>query len=233
MADFQESLTIRIRGDSSEFVDELDRVVDKIGELDSQLSSFDSLGRRIGSVLDRVGQMTQPLGLVSQAIARISQQLTQLSAQPVTLNVQPALAALQVLQGQIAATIAQLMYLNALSVGFGGFGGSRLSGFAQGGLVQGRPGMDRVPAMLTAGEFVIREPMVHDLGVSFLSALNEFGAETRSGSRTPFAGDERKPATTQVTNFGGVHIEVNQTTDLSGVLRELQAGGVRLRNRRG
>lgn len=233
MADFQESLTIRIRGDSSEFVDELDRVVDKISELESQLSSFDSLGQRIGSVLERVAQMTQPLGLVSQAIARISQQLQQLSAQPITLNVQPALVALQVLQGQIAATIDQLLYMNALSGGFGGVGQSGFSGFAQGGLVQGRPGLDRVPAMLTAGEFVIREPMVHDLGVSFLSALNDFGPQIGDSGRRPLVQHERQPPATHVTNFGGVHIEVNQTTDLSGVLRELQAGGVRLRNRRG
>jgi phage-related protein len=44
--------------------------------------------------------------------------------------------------------------------------------FAQGGLVQGPGGTDNVPAMLTAGEFVMRRPAVEALGLPTLRALN-------------------------------------------------------------
>ena len=44
--------------------------------------------------------------------------------------------------------------------------------FAQGGLVQGPGGTDNVPAMLTAGEFVMRRPAVEAIGLPTLAAMN-------------------------------------------------------------
>lgn len=44
--------------------------------------------------------------------------------------------------------------------------------FAQGGLVHGQDGVDKVDAKLTAGEYVITKKRVKELGIPFLDALN-------------------------------------------------------------
>ncbi len=62
-------------------------------------------------------------------------------------------------------------------VGFGagkGFSGKKGKGFAVGGKVTGGSGnKDDVPAMLTAGEFVIRKSSVDKFGPAFMSRINE------------------------------------------------------------
>jgi hypothetical protein len=86
--------------------------------------------------------------------------------------------------------------------------------------------------MLSAGEFVIREASVRDLGVEFLSALNNEGRMPASrGNHATVVEAPARPS--QVTNFGGISIQVNRSTELGEILRELQAGGVRLKNQRG
>ena len=73
--------------------------------------------------------------------------------------------------------------LQALMGGIGGAGagtvGSTMGGFGtitaaaqHGGMVVGPPGTDRVPAMLTAGEFVLSKDAVGRLGPTTLAALN-------------------------------------------------------------
>lgn len=239
MANLNESLTIRIQGDSSDFSRELDQVLSRITELDSRLSGLESVGQRLGSSLQSIGNAVQPIARVSQALEKVRQQLTVLSHTPVTLNVQPALASLQMLQAQIAATRAQLQSLQMMgSVGGGsGAGGYGGTGFAHGGFVRGRPGLDRIPALLSAGEFVVRETSVNQLGVQFLSALNEHGSIPRDrASISPnhyFSSEPAQTVTSQQTHFGGVNIHVRQASDLPRIMRELQAGGIRLRNRRG
>ena len=54
-------------------------------------------------------------------------------------------------------------------------GGPITPGFATGGNVRGPGGVDRVPAMLTAGEFVIRKSSVDRLGMGLLYYMNEHG----------------------------------------------------------
>ena len=231
MADFTESLTIRIRGDSSEFSQELDRVSQRLSQFESRLSGIESAGNRLENMFQRWGQATQPLNRVSQALDGIRQRLSQISNTPLTINVQPALQSLQLVQSQIAMIASQLSQLNSMSLsGGGGFG---TTGFAQGGLVNGRPGHDRIPAMLSAGEFVIREASVRDLGVEFLSVLNDGGRipSPRGSAHMPLP--DPSPQLSQVTNFGGINIQVNRSNDLGEVLRELQVGGVRLKNQRG
>jgi len=47
--------------------------------------------------------------------------------------------------------------------------------FASGGQVDGPGGVDNVPAMLTAGEYVIKKSSVNKLGIPFLERLNQTG----------------------------------------------------------
>jgi hypothetical protein len=239
MVNLNHSLTIQIQGDSSDFSRELDRVMSRITDLESRMSGLESAGRRLGSSLDSIGNAVQPINRVSQALEKVRQQLTVLSQTPVILNVQPALAALQMLQAQIAATRAQLQSLQMTGSMGGGYGAGAYgaAGFAHGGLVRGRPGLDRIPARLSAGEFVVRETSVNQLGVQFLSALNEHGSLPRDRTatrRSQFLPTETEPQmASNQTHFGGVNIHVRQATDLPSIIRELHAGGIRLRNRRG
>jgi len=239
MANLNQSLTIRIQGDSSDFSRELDRVLSRITDLESRMSGVESAGQRLGSSLNSIGTAVQPINRVSQALDKVRQQLAVLSQTPVTLNVQPAIAALQALQAQIAATRVQLQSLQMIgSMGAGyGAGGYAATGYAHGGLVRGRPGLDRIPALLSAGEFVVRETSVNQLGVQFLSALNEYGSLPRdrtAARRSHFlAGETEREVTSNQTHFGGINIHVREATDLPGILKELHAGGIRLRNRRG
>jgi hypothetical protein len=235
MADFTESLTIRIEGDSSGFARELDRVAGRLSEFENRLSGIESLGSRLESVFARWDQATGPLDRIHQALEGIRRQIVEIGQTPLTINVQPALQALRMLQAQLAIVLAQLQMMNALSMagGFSGGGGYGATGFAQGGLVSGRPGLDRVPAMLSAGEFVIREASVRDLGVEFLSVLNNEGRMPASRGHAHVPISEPPPRPSQVTNFGGINIQVNRSNELGNILRELQAGGVRLKNQRG
>lgn len=237
MANLNETLTIRIQGDSSDFNRELDQVTSRITDLESRLSGSDSASQRLGSSLQSLQRALQPLSQINQALERVKHQISTLSSTPVTLNVQPALNALKTLQAQIAATRGQLQALQGMSAAAGSFGGPSYSRYANGGVVQGRPGLDRIPAMLTAGEFVVRESSVNQLGVQFLNTLNEQGVHTSTRSVNDrsrlIANDQSIAPPASQTHFGGINIHVNQSSDLSHVMRELQAGGVRLRNRRG
>ena len=51
-------------------------------------------------------------------------------------------------------------------------------GFNEGGEVQGPGGTDKVPAMLTAGEFVMSRGAVQKYGISELEAMNAAGGGT-------------------------------------------------------
>ncbi len=121
----------------------------------------------------------------------------------------------------------------------GGFptgGGGRVSGggssggirrFASGGLVRGPGGIDRVPAMLSAGEFVLQRSAVEQLGGSFLESLNRPGATSR-GMPGPESSIEQT-----VNQFGEITIQVSQPVDLDEIVSDLQFAGHRLRTRRG
>lgn len=57
--------------------------------------------------------------------------------------------------------------------------------FSTGGTVGGTGGMDSVPAMLTPGEYVIRKPIVDQVGESTLRRLNQGGIGLAAGGSVP------------------------------------------------
>ena len=75
--------------------------------------------------------------------------------------------------------INRLLATRPTTVPIGGFGGIRKSsggrilGFNRGGIVPGTGNGDTVPAMLEAGEFVIKKSSVNSLGTDTLQAMNE------------------------------------------------------------
>ncbi|WP_417849055.1 hypothetical protein [Thalassoglobus sp.] len=180
---FSESLTVRILGDSSELQHELDSVLNRFDDLKSRISESTNSARQFSSSFSRLSQAIGPLQQVSNLIARIGQQLQSISQRPITLNVSSAMQSLQQLTQAAQRTAAAIQAIPSVpSVGPASLplpfpGGGRVPSqtprrMASGGLVSGRSGIDRVPANLTSGEYVINRSAVEALGLGFLEALN-------------------------------------------------------------
>lgn len=95
--------------------------------------------------------------------------------------------------------------------------------FAQGGVVSGPSGVDKVPARLTAGEFVMSKGAVQKWGVNTLASMNVAGG----GTNRP----------TVNYNEGGlaVNYSTGDRVNLNKLTQNFQGGGlgVPIRNRRG
>ena len=72
MANFSESLTIRILGDSSQLQQELQAVGQRLSDLKSQFSQFAEVNRVIDQSLSRVSALARPLERISRLIDRIA-----------------------------------------------------------------------------------------------------------------------------------------------------------------
>ena len=231
---FTESLTVRILGDSSDLQRELSSVVSQLEEFQSRLADAGDGSRELSEGLRDVGQAGAPLRQLSSQLSGVQRQIQQLSGQTVTLNVQPALASLAQLSASIQAVLAQLAQLSGVRAvpGVGGSGRpTRMPpGFAEGGLVEGAPGIDVIPAFLTAGEFVLNRESTQRLGTTFLTALNQGAVGTMSHTKSaPVSG----PVSTTNNHFGGITVNVTEPGGVNDVIRDLRMQGAALRVRRG
>lgn len=234
MSMLTETLTINIVGDSSRLQQELERITQQVSGLGARFKALYEVDSGLGQLSQRLAMLTSPLQSLSRLVGQVQGQLQSLSRTPVTLNVSPAVSALAAL-GRMADSVAAR--LRAVSAGMSSGGGTPFSPgqfpvrMARGGLVYGAGGIDQVPAWLSAGEFVLRQPVVEKLGVSFLNALNQRG--DRPGTAAPVPVATSPAASSTVTNLGGVNIHVAQAVDFSAVMRDLRGQGFALRNRRG
>lgn len=237
MAAFGDSLTIQILADSSGLQGAISDALRGFEELEvrvQQLAQTSSQLSRIGTALNG---MQGPLQSVSRMFAQVKSQADGLSQTTIALNVGPALNALALLSAAITRVQAQLA---ALSVPMGTplpvptlpgrGGGGPIRQFAAGGPVDGPAGIDKVPALLTAGEFVLNRDAVRQLGINFLQQMNQNPTVARTTSPTP----EAPPVTPNITTqFGGVTVHVQQPGELSAVLETLMLEEAHLRARRG
>jgi hypothetical protein len=226
---FSESLTVRILGDSSQLRSELSQTVVQLQSLQERVNGLTTAGQQIGQSFSRLEGAMRPLQQLSQLLTQVTGQIRALSQQPVTLDVQPAMQALQALIQAIEAAIARLRMLGAVKAavpGAGGGGGGPAVRLAAGGYVVGPPGADRVPAMLTAGEFVLSREATLALGAGFLGSLN-------TGSNPSSARAAATTSSTTNNQIGDLHIHVQQTADVNSLVRDLRFQGIQLRNRRG
>lgn len=276
---FTESLTVRILGDSSGLRREIADVVSEISNLQERLRSVSSSGDQLGRSVGNISAAIRPLQQVSQFLSRITQQVQTLAQTPVSLSVQPALQALQQLMNAAQAAAGMLRLLSVGPVGPAppqpaapaADGNPRR--MASGGLVTGPAGLDRVPTMLSAGEYVLNRSAVESLGTRMLDSLNaralripaQASAAMESVSHhvepdaahslaAPYSHDARPirlhstpsvspPSASQVTqlsqqqstvnHFGGITIQVRESADVNGLIRDLRLQGISLRNRRG
>lgn len=232
MVAFRESLTIAIRGDSSHLSRELDRVGERIAALSDRLGRFNRAAEEMGRSFERFGLAIGPLQTISTLLERITGQIRLLSRTPIVLDIRPAVQSLLILGRLIDATAARLARLSAVgAVGGAGAVAGPIRGYASGGMVSGPGGIDRVPAMLTAGEFVIRRPAVQQLGAAFLSALNQ--SSPTNPRPALLSGGPAAQSTSITNNVGGVTVNVSQVGEVAGVVRDLQFRDSALRARRG
>ncbi|MCA9117477.1 MAG: hypothetical protein KDA79_20545 [Planctomycetaceae bacterium] len=254
MASFDESLTIRILADSQPLQRELSSVIDRLNRFQQQADRLADATSPLDSLASATARLHRPFEQLNTRIGSVARSLRDLSRTPVTLNVQPALSALAAL-GQmadfVAAKLARLSSRPSLPVPLAS---GPIRGYSTGGLVSGRPGTDQIPAMLTAGEFVLQASSVRQLGAAFLNSLNHNPAACSSptassppaglaphGSgpsspvspvRTPVA-PAPLPASSTVNNFGGLSIQLNRPVELQHLLRDLRLQGFRSSVRRG
>lgn len=192
---FSESLTVRILGDSSGLRRELTSVADQLDQLEQKIASAGRAGRAFGEAIERLSATMQPLQQLSSRFTQVGQQAQAISRQPITLNVQPALQALQQLLQrvqQVARQLQSLSFPSAVPAALAPQAPPRAvgPGFSSGGFVTGPNGHDRVPARLTAGEFVLRKEVVAVLGTEYLERLNRAPARvgaplTETAPRSP------------------------------------------------
>lgn len=177
MAEFIERLTVEIEAETASFEEALSQLIDRIGTMESRIASLLEVSSRAGAALERLSSQGAGLILVAQLLERILLLMGQIAARPLVINVAPALAALQsvlALMSLIAARGAAVGAIGGAPTG----GGGRVAGFASGGLVTGPPGLDRIPAFLSQGEFVVRREAVEQVGLGELIKLNQTGRET-------------------------------------------------------
>ncbi|WP_459555396.1 hypothetical protein [Lacunimicrobium album] len=248
MAEFLESLTVRILGDSSGLQREVTSAREQLAGLSREVSRFSQMGSQLTQPFARLASSQRTLSSLSSALSRVSGQVSALSGMTVTLNVSPAMQALSMLSAMAMQVRAQLASLGA--VGGGGVAAptagaalprvnsSRVAGYASGGLVMGPAGIDQVPAMLTAGEFVLQREAVARLGLAELSRLNQGrdGSDGRHWQSQWHPMQSQQPATSSSTQnvhqYGDIAIHVGGG-QVGDVVRDLQYQGFRLRQRRG
>lgn len=239
MAEFGDSLVIRLLADASGVLSELDQVLGRFESLQTAADRFAQTQQQFSRWGASISAATGPLQSLGRLLDQVTQQAENLGRTTISLNVGPALNALSTLSSAISSTAAQLQALS-VPVGLpsgGGFpfaGGGPSSGilprFATGGFVHGPGGVDRVPAWLTAGEFVLNANAVQHWGVGFLQELNQ--GTTRAAPAAAWSAEGT--GSSSVTNqFGGVTIQVQSAVELDSLVSQMQHAAARQRVRWG
>lgn len=185
---FNESLTVRIEGDSSGLDTALEGVVRRVDELQGRLQRVSSAAAGLDGIASRLTAAVAPAESLTRTLDRVTASIQAIGRTPITLNTAPALAALAQLNAQLEGTSSRVRglgqgggggFLGNLPSSLFGNGGRQPPRLVEGGLVSGPSGTDRVPAWLTAGEYVVSRPAVERVGLEFLEGLNSVGSLAR------------------------------------------------------
>lgn len=242
-----ESLTIEIQGDSSGLSQALDSALASVESLRSTADSAATAAGGIGGRLANVSMAILPIQLVGQQLARVSLQAQALSHQPISLNVQPALSALQSLMSAIQAVAARLSVLSQLGGGsvrgpMGTGGGSSPSGGGA-GAASSSGANSRGAASSAWGPVSTSRGLPADvsrlaahmptLDYIPISGRSPDSTEPSSFSRPGGSYSSHDQSTSTVNHFGGITIEVRETADVNGLMRDLRLQGLSTRHRQG
>jgi len=89
---------------------------------------------------------------------------------------------------------------------FAAYYGGKISKYASGGHISGKPGIDQIPAMLSEGEYVIRASSARQVGKPMLDMINS-GKFNDGGSVDKLA--ERMDSNSSGGNTNNISISVN------------------------
>ena len=249
MVGFTESLTVEIKGDSTGLRNELESVKDQLSRFSAEFANIGSGEQGLRRLGTSFSSLFSPLQNLSNLTAQFGRQIAALGSVAIDLNVTPAITSLLQLSAMTDYVTSRLQHISGATAvtnllsgagqfnGVGGVpalpgGGGGFARFAEGGYVSGIAGVDRVPALLSPGEFVLQSTAVDKLGLAFLDSLNRNKTEYTS-SRTSSKSSQQLPVHEKTSPRGDIHIHVHETVELSEVVRELQVKGHRLRTRRG
>lgn len=239
MVGMTESLTVQILADGSQFQQELNESLDRLRQFQQQMQDLGRSGNGLSNLGNSLRRMLQPLSQVSSLLTRVTGQIQQLNGMSISINVEPALQALARLSAAAQQTAAQIQAIQGMGAGtgtiapfLGAMGNTATSPrqFSRGGLVTGAAGVDRVPAMLTAGEFVLQKRAVESLGRPFLEQMNQ---GRKPAAVSPEQAQQTNYPGQAIHQYGEINIHVNQPLSLNDLVRDLQFEGHRLKNRRG
>ena len=247
-----ESLTVSITADSADLEAELTRLSGRIAGFSAELAAIGEAAGAAGAAIATLAEAADPLARLSGIVTGLSAQLTAIASTPLTIDVSPAVAALQQV---ISTALMAAAAVSSIGGGFGGSPGGGLGGIpgggfggaapslprlASGGRVDGPGGVDRVPAMLTRGEFVIREAAARRFPDGLLDRLNASGPAALpptsihvSAPAAASGSSPMSPESAPVQMLGDITVQVTQPIEIDEVFRQLELGRLRQQTRFG
>jgi hypothetical protein len=135
---------------------------------------------------------------------------------------------MKLIESQLMKWIGSMMGGGASSLGtLGGAGGTVgefMGSFQSGGMVGGSPGIDKVPSMLSAGEYVLTKSAVDKYGLKVIDAMNKGTWGTQSswphfvtGGSVGGYSPQNIPPSQSISGAGNVQpISVNTTVNVGG-----------------
>jgi len=101
--------------------------------------------------------------------------------------------------------------------------GGLIRGFAQGGMFGADSSMDKYPAMLMGGEYVVKKPVVDTLGTRFFDAINKTGRPPHGFADGGYVGTSSIGKTEDVSKYFAEFVSVSK--EIRDTLGGKQSGG--------
>jgi hypothetical protein len=173
--------------------------------VDAIKSGLDSIGQGFTSIIDGSAKASDAFKQMAKSIID-----------------QLAKIGWEIIESQIMKMIGSIG--GGIGGGLGGAAGlAAPTGLAitgqHGGLVSGPSGVDKVPGMLTAGEYVLTNRAVDKYGIKMIDAMNKgtWGHFAAGGFVTPGTSTQNIPPSQNISGAGGVqNVMVSTTVNLGG-----------------
>ena len=126
--------------------------------------------------------------------------------------------------GQSAySNVAQNSFARPYSSPYFRANGGLIRGFAQGGMFGADSPMDKYPAMLMGGEYVVKKPVVDTLGSRFFDTINKTGRPPRGYADGGYVGTSSVGKTEDVSKYFAEFVSVSK--EIRDTLGGKQSGG--------
>ncbi len=217
---FNESLTVRIEGDSSGLDTALEASCGGSDELQGRLQRVGSAASGLDGIASRLTAAVAPAESFTRSLDRVTASIQANRTDADHAEHRPGARGRCATQRAVGGN-----FFASAGMGSGKWGRTlresavelvwkrRKTAAEVGGrrLVRGPSGTDRVPAWLTAGEYVVSRPAVERVGLDFLEGLNNVGvAGAPGGGGDPVAAGSEGPGSS--VPRGESRVEVTDRT---------------------